>query len=187
MINPTVVFEEIVKTQRKLTGLTYELWANHCVFSFQWWLQIILLFAPWFLWWKLVDRKRLVEILLYGLLVMIITTYFDAIGSELTLWAYPYKITPVFPRLITVDLSVLPITYMLIYQYLSGNTKHFLIATILISGIFAFIAEPLLIWLKIYKIYNWNHIYSFLIYIAMPLFLRWLLEVIITKQKKNVE
>lgn len=182
MKNFEQIFEEIVATQRKLTEMTYEIWAGHCVFTFQWWLQTIFLFAPWYLWWKLVDRKRLKEILLYGLLFIIFTTYLDEIGSELTLWAYPYKITPVFPRLITVDITVLPVAYMLIYQYFQ-TWKSFSIATALAAAVCAFIGEPILIWLKIYKIYNWNHIYSFFIYITMAISLRWLTKTIAAKQK----
>lgn len=160
--------------------MTYELWADHCVFTFQWWLETIFLFTPWFLWCKLVDRKRLKEILLYGFSVMMLTTYLDEVGSELTLWAYPYKITPIFPRLITVDFTILPVTFMLIYQYFQ-TWKTFTIVIILIAAVFAFICEPILIWLKIYKIYNWSHIYSFFIYIAMAISLRWLTKTIVSK------
>lgn len=185
MKNFELLYEEIVKNQRKITELTYDLWAKHCLFSFQWWLQTIFLLAPWFLWWKLVDRKRLKEIIIYGLLVIILTSYLDEVGSELTLWAYPFKITPVFPRFITADFTILPVTYMLIYQYFP-TWKSFSLAIILVAAILAFIGEPVLIWLKIYKMYNWSHVYSFPIYIITAISLRWLTKTIVCKQQNNV-
>ena len=164
--------------------MSFDLWVHNNVFTFQWWLLGIFLIAPWFLWWKLVDKQRLAEILLYGLMVLISASYLDEIGSELTLWVYPYKFLPVFKQLTTANFTMLPIIYMLIYQYFE-RWKSFLTASILMAIAFLFLGEALR-WLGIYRIYHWNHIYSFSIYITMALFLRWLTKTIVSIQQKEV-
>lgn len=74
--------------------------------------------------------------------------------------------------LIVFDISVVTVTYMLIYQHLQ-SWKWFIIAHIGIAGSFAFIAEPALVHLGYYQLLKWKFIYSFPIYFSMPMFLRW--------------
>jgi len=178
-------FAEVLEAQKRLTDLSYECWVDHCLFTFQWWLLLFILLVPWFIWWKFVNKKRLTEILSYGLLVVITTCLLDEIGSSLNFWGYPYKIVPLIPRLIAVNFTALPVVYMFIYQYFS-EWKLFAMASVLMAALFAFIGEPIIIWLDIYRMYHWNHIYSFFIYIIIALFLRWLIQTIVAKQQKNI-
>lgn len=121
------------------------------------------------------------EILLYGMFVLILVSYLDAILTQLTLWHYEVTIVPVWPRLISADFSVLPVTNMLLYQYFK-NWKTFFAAGVIVAGLFAFVGEVFLIWAGIYTLLEWEHVYSFPIYIAVTLSLRWLVERIISKQ-----
>lgn len=174
----------LYKMEIEFTRLRIENWLHHDVFSFQWWLLLFILIIPWFIWWIYVDRKRILDISLFGAIVLIISSFSDSILSELGLWSYTYELLPVWPRLITADFTILPVTYMFLYQYFR-NWKHFILAMIVMSAVFAFAGEPLLIWLKIYNLHNWKHIYSFPIYIALGIFVRYIIEILLLHQKGN--
>lgn len=177
--------EQVRQVHLKLIELRYEHWIHRDLFTFQWWLLVVLLIVPWFIWWRFVDKKRLLEILLYGMLILASTTQLDIIGNESNLWGYPYKILPMIPRLISVDFGVVPVIYMLLYQYFP-KWKSFLTANLIMSAVFAFIAEPALVGLDLYQLHNWKNIYSFPIYFTMTSLMRWLAVLILAKQREAV-
>jgi len=144
----------------------------------------VVLALPWLAWWKLADRKVLVEVSCYGLLIIVISVLLDGLGVEMTLWGYPYKLFPLLERLFHADFTVLPITFMLIYQYFP-KWKMFIGMCIIIAIIFAFVAEPFSVWLDIYEPYQWKSVYSFPIYVAMPVFCKWLLSIIVAVQNRS--
>ncbi|MFC7686813.1 hypothetical protein [Ureibacillus sp. GCM10028918] len=81
------------------------------------------------------------------------------------LWQYNHTLTP-FSIIIEIHIVQMPIIYMIIYQYFH-TWKAFLIAVTINAGVFAFILEPLLVWLQIYELFHWKHIYSFFPYIIL--------------------
>jgi hypothetical protein len=163
----------IIDKQHQLSQIRISDWINREVFSFQWWLLVAVLIIPWIIWWKCVDRKRLLEITLFGAIISIISFCLDSTLTELTLWGYQYKIFPVWPILMSVDFSMIPVSFMFVYQYFR-ETKKFIIAMAVVAAVFAFIAEPLLVWIGIYRLYKWEYFYSFPVYIVMGIFVRWL-------------
>ncbi len=55
----------IVKYERLLFHTRYEDWLKHSVFTIKWWILLGLLVMPWFICYRLVDKKRLQEMFLY--------------------------------------------------------------------------------------------------------------------------
>lgn len=174
-------FEEILSVQNIVVQMQIRQWTHHDVFSLQFWFLMLLMFVPWYIWWKLADKKRLRELLLYGSLVSTVVTILDEIGCQLNLWEYVYDIEPLFPRLLPVNLTILPVTFMLVYQFFP-KWKYFLTAHALVAAVLSFIAEPVLVWMRIYVMFQWKHIYSFPFYILIPLLLKWLMTVIKAKE-----
>jgi len=157
-------FDKIHSKHVELEKMENQYWQNHDLFSFQWWLLLLVLIVPWKLWVKFVDRKRIKEILLFGALLIIFIGLLDDIGVNLSLWSYPYKLTYLVTRLSAVDYGMIVVMHMFIYQKFK-EWKTFLIANILLAAIFTFIFEPISVRLGIYKLDNWKYIYSFPIYI----------------------
>jgi hypothetical protein len=178
MIDGSINFEQIQDLQEKAIHLQFIHWITQEVPTFQFWLLLILLIVPWFIWWKLVDRKRLLGILVLGLLTMNIVTVLDEVGCQLNLWEYLIDIEPYFPRLIPLNFTILPVVYMLIYQYFP-KWKPFIATNIVVATLFAFVGETALVVLKIYILMGWKHIYSFPIYILLAIGLKALTDVII--------
>ena len=183
-MNQTPTFEQIIDAQNHCTGLQNLHWLRQEVFTFQFWLLIALLILPWFLWWKLADKKRFFELLIFGLLVETIVTVLDELGCQLNFWEYRYDIEPLFPRLIPMNFTMLPISYMLIYQYFM-RWKTYLIASSIIATCFAFIGEPIFNYLNIYELLNWRHIYSFPIYILLAVIFKLVMIPIIKIQRRS--
>lgn len=90
----------------------------------------------------------------------------------MVLWSYPDRMAPFFTPIIEVHRIHMPIIYMLIYQYFKP-WKSFVLVITFASFIFAFILEPITVWLGIYVIHNWRYMYSFPIYILLGIALKY--------------
>lgn len=160
-------FQRILDAHQLYVQLRYEYWTTHEAYTALWWFLVFAWAAPWVIWCSLVDRVRIVEISFYGLIVLFVTTFLNAVGTVHHLWTYTVKIVPFTPHLEAIDWSILPITYMLIYQY-CPTWKKFILGQTIIAFLYAFIGEPFTIYiLGAYLPLNWNYLYSFPIYIIL--------------------
>lgn len=172
---PIPTNDQIAEAEKQLAQMKIANWLAQDLFSPVWWLMLAMLVIPWLIWWKYVDRNRILQITLYGMLVLILSSYLDAIGSELVLWQYNRMLIPLWSRLVAVDFSVMPVTYMFVYQYFR-SWPTFALASVAVGAVYAFLAEPVMIRLGIYQLNEWSHWYSLVIYIVMALSLRLLVD-----------
>ncbi|MBM7573343.1 CBO0543 family protein [Aquibacillus albus] len=175
-------YDEIRNFHQQLYEMRLEYWIGHDLFTFQWWLLLFVFIVPWIIWWRLVDKKRIRQILLFGTLLMILVMFMDDFGVETHLWSYPYQLVNVMPRLIPIDQGILAVAHMLVYQYFS-KWKQFIIANIVMAAIFTFVFEPLTVWLGIYKLENWRYIYSLPIYFLKSVLIKGLVDEFIMKKE----
>lgn len=166
--------EQITEMLRQLHQARIENWLGHQLGSWRWWTLLVLLIVPWFVWYKLADKKKLPELALFGLIVMVFAITLDELGAR-TLWSYPVFLIPWLPRFIPINYTVLPISYTLIYQYFP-SWKRFFWALIVLSGAFSFLVEPLITYLGFYILVKWSHWYSFIAYIVIGLLSRWIIR-----------
>ncbi len=177
-----------VNIQKLLTAVRVEEWLQEDLFRFKWWFLLGLSSFLIFVWQKLIDKKRLPEIMLYAVLTTILTMGIVEYGEELTLWDYPNDISPIFPVLTAINLSILPMLYSLVYQYFQ-TWKSFVPAVIIATCLLSFVVEPALSWGKLYQLLKWKYYYSFPIYIAIALIIRWVvikLFAIASKAKNKI-
>lgn len=161
--------------EKQLGQMEMTRFLEHMLFSWEWWLLVSLLTLPWILFFKLVDKKRLPEILLVGFFVFIVALMADEIGTETQTWVYRYRTTPFLHTLIPYDFTILPVTYMLIYQYFT-SWKSYLKAHAVNALVFAFVSEPILVWLNIYEPYKWAHLYSYPVYILIGVYAKFVVQ-----------
>lgn len=171
--------EQIAFVLKHITYARIDNWINTDICTFGYWFQVALAIISLAIWWKLVDKKRLLELTFYGFTVQTISIWFDEAGYEIGLWYYPVDLIPVFPPSTAIDYIMLPVIYTLIYQY-CRSWKAFILATILMSGIFSAILEPLLVKFGFYVLVNWNSYCSFPIYIAIAIIMKIIVEKILT-------
>lgn len=183
-MNQAPSFEQIIDIQGVITQMQIQFWLKHEFLTIQFWILLATLVLPWFLWFKLIDKKRFIELLAFSLLVHVFVTILDEVGCQLNLWDYRYDIEPLFPRLLPVNMSVLPVLYSLVYQYIK-SWKAYIIANVIFAAFLSFTAENLMIFLHIYAPINWKHIYSFPIYFALAILFKALFNLFIKIQKRH--
>ncbi len=179
-------FKQILEAQNISVQMQILHWREYELYTFQFWLLMTLLILPWFIWWKLVDKKRFLEIIIYGLLISTTATILDELGCQMNLWEYRYDVEPLFPRLIPMNFTMIPIWYMLIYQYFS-KWKSFITANIASAACLTYIGEPIFVMIGIYELLIWKHIYSFPIYIILAIIFKSLVNWIMHVQRKALE
>ncbi|GKU82743.1 CBO0543 family protein [Niallia sp. NCCP-28] len=163
---------EIEAEKIKLIKLSYSHWIHTDLFTLNWWILLCSTIIPYFIWWKLVDKKRFFELFSYGLMCASIAMVLDVMGTEMMLWDYPDKFLPWIPPLIPADFVVIPISAMLIYQYFN-KWISFLFVNIIWAIVFAYIIEPIFLYLGMFKLgSNWHHTYSFIGFFFLGLFLK---------------
>lgn len=174
MSNPSDDYQAIFKATQQFQGLRVKRWIEHDLFSRTWWFLLVITVAPWVIWWKIADKRRLTELACFGSLIALISIFLDAIGTVNLWWMYKDELLIQFPGLLVADISVLPVTYMLVYQYCS-TWKSFLISLGILSLLFSFIVGPVFRVLGIYQLLTWKHFYSFIVYILMGVIVRYVL------------
>ncbi|NOV90728.1 hypothetical protein DE170_003960 [Clostridium acetobutylicum] len=160
--------DKVFKEFNKVTLKLYNLWSNHMIYTWRWWLQVLIAILPWIL-WVIIRKKESAGRLLYaGFFTMLIATYTDVLGTTLGLWEYPVKLLPIFPPMAPWDSTVMPVTTMIFLQY-KTEINPFLKAFIY-SFFGAYVLEPLAVILKLYKPFGWKHIYSFIVFFVIYIF-----------------
>lgn len=173
MSNIEDLHKKLIEVRKLSSELSFEHWIRAELNTWRWWLSIILLILPLVIWWKFVDKNRIFEILTFGLFILMLATLSDVIGSELVLWNYTIRILPIVPRLLPFDFTIAPVIFMSLYQYYP-TWKGFIIASLVMSAVLAFIAEPLLILMNLYEVITWKFIYSYPVYLSAALISKWL-------------
>ena len=165
-------FQEIEKHYEILRKLWWDYWTQEVVFTYQWWIIVFTLITPFFLWWRWVDRTRIIEISMVGLLSSLIAFILDQIGSSLGYWTYRYTLTHLERDLWAVaDFSIIPFFYMMIYQWFP-KWKTYILGTMIFALFAAFVAETIFQWLDIYIMLKWKHIYSVPGYVLLGIFVK---------------
>lgn len=155
-----------VEQQWKLSSDRLDEWLQGELFTLKWWLLLAMFILMAVLWWKLADKTRLSELVLYTAFIIIFIIVLDELGEELSLWYYTVDLIPWFPPITAVDITCMPLVYMLIYQYCK-TWKSFIIATVIMSVIFCFVLEPVFIWAGVYRLLTWKSYYGLPLYAAI--------------------
>lgn len=168
----------------KLWNLIYTQWKTETLFSIQWWSSIAIIAISYAIWWVIVDKSRLSQILLFGSLIAVGRTMMDIVGTNAGFWGYVICATPFSPCPLQLDVTVIALAFMVVYQY-CHSWKKFLVWTIVATGIISFVLFPILITLGFLTLYNWNSFYSFVLIIGIVSLSRWVLLGILNIQQKH--
>ncbi len=160
------VAEMIHQLRVDLWNISYTQWKTTVLFSPHWWALVVLIAISYIVWWKLVDKSRLSQMLLFGSFIAAGRIVMDIIGSNTVLWSYDIREVPFTPSPFLHDFTITPLALMLVYQY-CHSWKKFLAWTSIATGCITFVFFPLLIVFDYLKYYHWNHIYSFILIILI--------------------
>jgi hypothetical protein len=155
-----ISYEDVKKVRETLKDVSIDHWMQDDVFTWKWWLLLASTFLPWILWVMFRDKNRTFEILCYGLIWAVLASALDVIGGDLILWGYPDKLLPMVPPLFPADITVIPVSFMFVYQY-SKNLFTYMVLSVLCSALFAYVIETLFIKGEMFRLHNWTHTKSF--------------------------
>lgn len=129
--------------------------------TFNWWFIAITIAIAYIVWWKLADKKRIIELLLFGSFIAVTRVIFDVWGITSGRWTYVIDLVPLGISLFLNDLTIIPLILMLVYQFYPAWSK-FLLSLLAVQSAFSFALLPLLSYLGILVIYNWHYAYTFI-------------------------
>jgi hypothetical protein len=161
----SISLQELLDAEANYHRVLKAYWHQNNYLTYKWWFLVLLSIVPAIIWWIKVDKTKLIENTAFGLFYGVTAIFLDSIGSNAMVWTYPVRLTPYLnPQLYPYDVGVVIIPFMLLYERFGKSFKKFSIATGLLSVFLAFVAEPFMVYLGIYKEIIWKHIYSFPIY-----------------------
>ncbi|MFV2049650.1 CBO0543 family protein [Metabacillus sp. YM-086] len=166
------LMDKYARENQEIVKKVIALWQHEVVFSWRWWLGVILTILTWLIWIKYHKKNSRYRLLTAGLFVMLISVALDAIGVQLGLWSYRYEVLPFIPAYVPYDLALMPVVVMFLIQY---KPHYSPVRKAIIFGLLtAFIGEPTVVFTDIYKPLKWQYIYSVPIYFAIFLIANWL-------------
>ncbi|RIW37294.1 hypothetical protein D3H55_04445 [Bacillus salacetis] len=134
----------LYKTGDELNSLFHLYWTEYSSFTdWQFWVVVILLAGPVFLLFYTVDRSRIFELFFFGYTVHLLWTYVDVPLERYGYFVHPYFIHPIFPYSLNMTAAVLPVSFLLLYQWCTKRKKNFYLHAVLMSLAFSFLFAPL--------------------------------------------
>ncbi|WP_299089920.1 CBO0543 family protein [uncultured Metabacillus sp.] len=164
-------FSEFYKKNMNLNEETIQAWIDKTLFTYHWWLGVILIIVPYILWFKFRKRKSADRLHYAGLFVALASSTLDYVGTFFGLWKYDYEVIPIVPTYTPFSFAILPITVMFILQ-IKPKINPFLKA--FAFAVFSLIALPIVKGIGIYDPVKWNYFYSFIIQYIMYLIAHYL-------------
>lgn len=180
-------FDKIVKMGKKSTDALNDYWIDFALYSsFEYWMMVAFLVVPLLILFFKIDKTKIFLIGFYGYSLHVIFAYVDTFGKHSGYWNYPFPVIPVLPGL-AIDSSLVPVTFMLVYQWTLNNNKSYYLYSIAMAGIFSFIFKPFLVELGLFRMYgNISYLHIFIGYLFVLFMAKFITNVFLWTQKKYI-
>jgi len=181
---------KIGEQEALLRSLLIEYWKQFSgLSSWQFWVIIAMLVIPLIVLYFTIDRNRVFVLGFFGFCVHVITTYVDITGVRLGYWEYPQYVLPYLRLTLGLDTALIPVVFMLLYQWVTARKKNYYLYALILGAIFAFVIKPILSYFDFFRLHqgmNYLTLYLFA-YIPIVLLSKWLFNsfVFLDKQKKH--
>ncbi|MFT8321583.1 MAG: CBO0543 family protein [Bacillus sp. (in: firmicutes)] len=156
----TQTFSEFYNKTIKLNHQIFNAWQEYTLFTWRWWVGILLIIIPTLLWLKYRKKESKDRLQFAGLFVAFISANLDYVGTFFGWWKYDYEVFPAVSNYIPFSSFALPITVMFFLQ-IKPKTSRFIKA--LLFAVYSIIALPFVHWIGIYDPVKWHYYYSFFI------------------------
>jgi hypothetical protein len=147
------------------------LWLQNTLFTWRWWLCLVLTIVPWTLWFIFRKKESTHRLLYCGVIAMLISSWLDVVGILFGLWSYHADLIPFSPSFIPWDFTLVPVITMFFLQFKPNFNPY--LKSIVYTLIASFAFQPLMQWLRFYSPKHWKHYYSVPIFIFIYLTSNW--------------
>lgn len=99
-------------------------WDYSGFYTWVFWLYVLMIIIPpLIILCIFIDRKRLFLLFFFGFNIHIWSAYLDGMATRANYIGYPYKAIPMFPIHFGMDPSLVPVLFILMYQYTLIKSK----------------------------------------------------------------
>nr|WP_263326824.1 hypothetical protein [Neobacillus sp. Marseille-Q6967] len=180
-------WSKIYETNEKLNSLVTDYWHHYSSLgTWQFWVVLGLFIIPLIIVYFSVDRSRIFEIFFYGYTVHILWANVEIIFGNKSLFIHTYFLSSYLPNPLSMTASVLPVSYLLLYQYCINHQKNFYLYSIFLSALYAFVFAPLEEYIGLLDIRKgMNLFYLFLIDVAIAYTAYWFTRFILKLRNQS--
>ncbi|MGI5838605.1 MAG: CBO0543 family protein [bacterium] len=158
-------------------SIRQQIWQQNFMTS-RWWAILVLIAVSYAVWWMLVDKRRLPELLLYGSFIAVARNIFGSWGTLTGRWTYVVDLIPLPEVAFINDLTIVALAYMLVYQY-SKSWVSFLGLSVITGGVFSYIFFPILVRTGLLVIHNWTYTGTFLFLVITAAVMRGIIHIVL--------
>ncbi|MFD1850779.1 hypothetical protein [Oceanobacillus bengalensis] len=166
--------EIYVKTEQfnELISAYWNTYSN--IGTWQFWVTLLFFVLPLVLLFFTVDRDRIFEVLFFGYTVHILWTYASMFLERMNFMNHTYFLLPTLPYSLNITASVLPVGFLLLYQYTTKHKRNFYMYSILLSAVFAFGFAMIEEWMGLLEFHKGaNNFHIFLVDLAVVFISYW--------------
>ncbi|WP_085523828.1 hypothetical protein [Tuberibacillus sp. Marseille-P3662] len=174
-------WNQIYEKSDQLNSLISSYWNHYSnMETWQFWFIVSLLVVPLILLYFKVDRERIFELFFFGYTVNMLWTFTDIALEGSRYLVHLYFFLPMLPYALNLTASLIPVGFILLYQYCTNNKKNFYLFTLLLSAIFSFVFAPIEKYLGFIELRKgFNLIYLFLIDVGIAFISYWFTKIIL--------
>ncbi|MCM3570626.1 hypothetical protein [Neobacillus mesonae] len=183
--NRTEEFNQIVKTIKATYEDLVDYWIDYSLYaSFEYWMELALFILPLiFLFFK-IDKTKIFQIGFYGYSVHMIAHYIDIFVREMGFRNHPIPLIPFLPGF-AFDSSLIPVTFMLVYQWTLNNKKNYYLFSGIAALLFSFVLNPTFVSINLLRLYGkTNYFHVFLGYVIVIIGAKFINDVFLWTERK---
>lgn len=137
-VNYNDFWQQIIEQNQKLNELYTSYWNTYSSFgNWQFWVIVASLILPLILLYFTVDRKRIFELFFFGYTIHMIWAYVDIALGRQTILTHTYFLLPMLPIATNITASLIPVGFILTYQYAINHKKNFYFLAFLVSILYS--------------------------------------------------
>jgi hypothetical protein len=161
-------------------------WSTYSSFNtWQFWVLLAMLCVPLVILVFTIDKKNIFRYGFYGFIIHVFAIYSDLYGTTHSMWTYPYKVFPFPPSSFGLDASLIPVAYMMVYQWTTIRKKNYYLYIVLVAIAFSFVLKPLLSATGFFLLLESSYVELFMFYLFGGLVGKWLTNLFYFAQKKS--
>lgn len=175
-MNQEQFLQQISKHKLELQQLLADYWHQYSnTGTWIFWFNLLLFIIPLIVLYFAIDKKRIFEVCFYGYTVHIIWANIGSVLAEYSYFVHMHDFIYILPDGVNMNSVVLPVTFMLLYQYSTNHGRNVYLWAILGAIFFAFIFAPIEMKLDLVRLKNgMNVFYLFLIDLFVSFVAYWL-------------
>jgi hypothetical protein len=181
------LYEKIQSLKEQISQIEMEYWSLYSGFhTFEFWVLLLLWFiAPLVVLYFFIDRRKMFLLGFYGFNIHVWFGYLDSAGDRVGFWGYPYELVPFLSGNISLEATLVPVAFMLVYQWTLNHHKNFYLYSFVLSLVLAFLFKPIIIAHHFFELNKGVTYFHLLLgYCLIFLFSKFITTIFLKMQKK---